>query len=149
MMPLTEERRRGGRGRVAFAPDPMAEQVLDVAATAQLLSGELTSDVAAREYRQRNPWPLYAVLGTLLIAYLISLIVRSPDQHWLWLDGWAVTALEFVASAICILKGLQDRPGRAVPLILGCSLMAWTLGHPCSILPNFSQAKLISLSESQ
>jgi diguanylate cyclase (GGDEF)-like protein len=128
MMPMIEDRRRGSRGRVAVAPNPVPEQVLDVAATAQLLSAELTPDVAPPEYRERNPWPLYAVLGTLLVVYLISLIVRGPDQQWPWLDGWSVTAFEFVASAICIFKGLQKRPGRLVPLILGCSLMSWTLG---------------------
>jgi hypothetical protein len=118
----------GVAGRVAVAPNPVPEQVLDVAATAQLLSAELTPDVAPPEYTRTKPVAAYAVLGTLLVVYLISLIVRRPDQQWPWLDGWTVTAFEFVASAICIFKGLQKRPGRLVPLILGCSLMSWTLG---------------------
>jgi diguanylate cyclase (GGDEF)-like protein len=73
-------------------------------------------------------WIAFCVLGVLVIAYLISLLVRSPDQNWIWLDGWAVCAIEAIASIICIVRGLDKNPGRIAPLALGLSLLSWTLG---------------------
>jgi diguanylate cyclase (GGDEF)-like protein len=62
------------------------------------------------------------------VAYLISLLVRNPDQQWTWLDGWSVTGFEFVASLMCIYRGLDRKVGRAVPLFLGFALLSWSLG---------------------
>ncbi|HWD96150.1 MAG TPA: bifunctional diguanylate cyclase/phosphodiesterase [Acidimicrobiales bacterium] len=72
-------------------------------------------------------WKSFVVLGVVLAAYLISLLVRGGNQ-WLWLDGWCVTGFEFVASGLCIYKGLVQRNNRAVPLVLGFALLSWTLG---------------------
>ncbi len=126
MMPMTEDRRRGGRGWVAVAPAP--EQIIDVSADLDAPPVELERAFVASEIRQRNVWPAFAVLGTLLVAYLISLIVRRSDQHWLWLDGWSVTGFEVIVSALCIYKGLVKQSGRTVTLILGCSLLSWSIG---------------------
>ena len=126
MMPMIEDRRRGGRGRAAVAPAPA--QIVDVAPDSMDSPDELTLEAQPIEERARNPWLAYAILGTLLIAYLVSLLIRRPDQQWEWLDGWSVAAFEMVASVLCINKGLAKKPGRAVPLILGFSLLSWSIG---------------------
>jgi diguanylate cyclase (GGDEF)-like protein len=73
-------------------------------------------------------WTAYFVLGLLVLGYLISLLVRTPDQNWTWLDGWVVCAIEFAASIICIVRGFDKNPGRVAPLALGLALMSWSLG---------------------
>jgi len=82
-----------------------------------------------REHRDhRRVWVLYAVLGALLVAYIISVFARTAAQSWTWLDGWSVASLELVAVALCVYKGRVKRPGRSVPLVLGLGLLCWTLG---------------------
>jgi diguanylate cyclase (GGDEF)-like protein len=73
-------------------------------------------------------WTAFAVLGVMVVIYLISLLVRGPDSHWTWLDGWVVCAIEVVASLICIVRGLDKNPGRVAPLALGIGLLSWSLG---------------------
>jgi diguanylate cyclase (GGDEF)-like protein len=73
-------------------------------------------------------WVAYAFLGVLLAAYVVSLIVRRPDQQWPWLDGWLVAAFEVVGSLMCIARGLVKQPGRVVPLAMGFGLLAWAIG---------------------
>jgi diguanylate cyclase (GGDEF)-like protein len=73
-------------------------------------------------------WITFAVLGVLAIAYLFSLIVRTHDQDWTWLDGWGVAAFEALVSILCIIRGLDKHPGRAAPLALGLGLLSWSLG---------------------
>ncbi|HVA53262.1 MAG TPA: bifunctional diguanylate cyclase/phosphodiesterase [Acidimicrobiales bacterium] len=82
------------------------------------------------EVRRQRKWILaiYLVLAVLLVAYFISLLVRRSGQEWSWLDGWSVAAFEFTASLICVYKGLARRPGRVMPLILGFSVLSWSLG---------------------
>ncbi|MGA2520524.1 MAG: bifunctional diguanylate cyclase/phosphodiesterase [Acidimicrobiales bacterium] len=86
------------------------------------------SNSRAGDPRQRGLWSAYAVLGVLLVAYLVSLLVRRPDQHWTWLDGWFVVGVEIVASVLCIARGFTRQAGRAVPLALGFGLLSWALG---------------------
>jgi diguanylate cyclase (GGDEF)-like protein len=73
-------------------------------------------------------WAGFAVLSLLMVAYLISLFVRTPAQQWTWLDGWSICAVEAVASFMCIARGLNKHPGRAAPLALGFALLSWTIG---------------------
>ncbi len=35
-------------------------------------------------------------MGTLLAAYIVSLLVRSHDDSWPWIDGWGVAAYEVI-----------------------------------------------------
>ncbi len=73
-------------------------------------------------------WIVLCVLSVLVVAYLITLLVRSSGQSWTWLDGWVVCAIEGTASIICIVRGLDRNPGRAAPLALGIGLLSWSLG---------------------
>jgi diguanylate cyclase (GGDEF)-like protein len=67
----------------------------------------------------------YALLGCLLLTYLGLLISQSSSEL---IDGWAVVSLELVASGLCIASGPRRRAVRAVPLVLGASLLSWTFG---------------------
>src|ERR1700686_4267386 len=125
MVPVAEERRHGGRVR--------SENGLSINQSLGSSGGEVHSvepvHLAVETRRQKTwVWAGYALLGVFLVAYFISLLVRGPDQQWLWLDGWSVAAFEFAVSLICIYKGLARRPGRAMPLLLGFSLLSWSLG---------------------
>ena len=73
-------------------------------------------------------WIAFCVLGVTVIGYFISLLVRSPQENWTWLDGWVVCAIEVSASIICIVRGLDKNPGRVAPLALGLGLLSWSLG---------------------
>jgi diguanylate cyclase (GGDEF)-like protein len=73
-------------------------------------------------------WAAYALMGALLVGYLVSLIVRGPDQSSTLVDGWLVDSFEMVTAALCIVRGLTHRPGRAVALTLGFGLVMWSLG---------------------
>ncbi len=70
----------------------------------------------------------YGLLGILLVGYLVSRLLRRDNQFWPWLDGWMVCGVEVVASALCIARGLLRRSGRAAALVLGFSLLSWTIG---------------------
>ncbi len=125
-VPVAEERRHGGRFRFEngsrVSPPPGSSTDVVVPTT------ESTLSAAEVRRHQRWVWAAYAILGLLLVTYFISLLVRNSNQEWAWLDGWSVAAFEFAASLICIYKGLARRPGRAIPLILGFSLLSWSLG---------------------
>ncbi len=73
-------------------------------------------------------WTAFFVLGALVVVYLISLIVRGANDNVTWLDGWSVAAIEAAASIICIIRGLDKKPGRVAPLALGLGRLSWTLG---------------------
>ncbi len=73
-------------------------------------------------------WTTFGVMGVLLVAYLVSLLLRPTGSDWTWLDGWSVCAVELVVSALCIGRGLVRRPGRVTAVVLGISLLMWTLG---------------------
>jgi diguanylate cyclase (GGDEF)-like protein len=125
-MPETKERRRGSRARleVGGASRPFLNGKGAVPTTpASVVIDETESFVRMR----RSMWKAFGLLTVLLVVYFVSLLVRGGSE-WLWLDGWCVTAFEFVASAMCIYKGLVQRSHRAVPLILGFALLAWTVG---------------------
>jgi len=125
MMPVTDERRRAGRARagVVVADSPVSDE-----------PPEIVVPVLSIEPGQAPPvertWvkPTYIVLTVLLAVYIVSVMVRGASHQFTWLDGWSVTGFELVASLLCITKGLERRPGRAVPLILGFSLLSWTIG---------------------
>ena len=70
----------------------------------------------------------FGVLGLVLVAYLVSLLVRPGDAYWTWLDGWVVCGVEFAGSLLCITKGVVRRPGRTATLALGIGLLAWAVG---------------------
>ena len=89
---------------------------------------EISSSQDRLERVTKTVWIGFTVLASLLVAYFISLLVRTPAQQTTWLDGWSVCALEVIASGMCIARGLNRSPGRSAPLVLGLSLLSWTIG---------------------
>jgi len=73
-------------------------------------------------------WSTYAVLGVLLVAYLVFLIQRGLGPSSTAVDGWGIDAFEVTASLLCIARGLIARRGRAAALFLGFGLLAWAVG---------------------
>jgi diguanylate cyclase (GGDEF)-like protein len=73
-------------------------------------------------------WAAYAVLGLLLAGYLASLLLRRGGEYWTWLDGWLVCGIELLASSLCITRGLARGRRSGAALILGFSLLSWTIG---------------------
>jgi diguanylate cyclase (GGDEF)-like protein len=70
----------------------------------------------------------YAIMSALLIAYLASLVIRSPTNSWPWVDGWGVVAYELILVGMLFARAFSGRPGRAIPLVLGSAVLAWALG---------------------
>ena len=77
---------------------------------------------------RRALWTAYWVAAALLVAYLISLIVRPDGSQWTWLDGWAVVIWEFIVCGMAIARGITHRHGRLVAFALGFSILSWAVG---------------------
>jgi diguanylate cyclase (GGDEF)-like protein len=73
-------------------------------------------------------WAAYGFLAVLLLAYLVSLMIRSPGQRSGLIDGWGVDAFEVVVSALAIARGLMNAKRKAVPLALGGAMLMWAAG---------------------
>jgi diguanylate cyclase (GGDEF)-like protein len=67
-------------------------------------------------------------MSTLLAAYVVSLMVRPPDDTWPLIDGWGVAVYEVVLAGLLLARGFNRLPGRAIPLVLGAAVLAWALG---------------------
>ncbi len=126
-MATVNERRHGSRTRTGVR-SPVPDSISGLQSTPHDEAALSASEVAAFKVKSHRIWIGYAVLGALLLAYLISLLVRNADQSWPWLDGWALTSMELVAVGMCLYRGFERRPGRAIPLILGFALLSWTIG---------------------
>ena len=69
-------------------------------------------------HQGRLLWAVYGALGAVLVAYLVSLLVRGDNSSEL-VDGWLVAAFELLGSCLCFLRA-AGRPGRrAVPVAFG------------------------------
>jgi EAL domain-containing protein (putative c-di-GMP-specific phosphodiesterase class I)/methyl-accepting chemotaxis protein len=64
----------------------------------------------------------------LLAGYLAFLLIRGPDGDSLLVSGWGAAVFELAAGALCLVRGLARRPGRAVALTLGAAIVSWALG---------------------
>ena len=73
-------------------------------------------------------WVPYGVLAAMLLAYLGYLIARPISESSTLIDGWLLCAVEIVASGLCIARGVRRKSGRLVPLLLGASILSWSLG---------------------
>jgi diguanylate cyclase (GGDEF)-like protein len=90
---------------------------------------QLRAATASARAGRPNRWVLgvYAALAALLVAYLISLVVRQPDQSVPLVDNWGVGVFELVTSGLCIWRALRFRR-KTVPLLLGLGILSWSLG---------------------
>ncbi len=74
-------------------------------------------------------WPLYTVLGGLLVAYLVYLLSTSTQSELV--DGWMASGFEAVMALLCIAASFGTARRRKVPLILGCATLFWSIGDFC------------------
>jgi diguanylate cyclase (GGDEF)-like protein len=75
---------------------------------------------------------LYALMAVLLVAYIVSTLVRKDLDSWPAVDDWGVSVFEIIGSGACILRGFVGRErslsARLVPIALGLGFMSWSLG---------------------
>jgi diguanylate cyclase (GGDEF)-like protein len=71
---------------------------------------------------------IYGALALMLLGYLGWLVLAPRPGDSVLINGWGVDLFELVAGALCVASGLRRRTARAVPLIIGASLLTWTLG---------------------
>ncbi|MGC2191202.1 MAG: EAL domain-containing protein [Candidatus Dormiibacterota bacterium] len=92
--------------------------------------------------RGRSPkliWIVYGVMAALIVAYLISLILRNY-KYSTPLDGFGVDAFEFAASLLCLGLAFGKRRNRIIPLVLGAALLSWTVGDSVTTFQSFNNA---------
>jgi len=116
-------RTRATSARQVIAPQPVSNEEAALAAAV-----DAPPSLDRLERISRNMWIGFAILSALLVGYFISLLVAPSSDQSTWLNGWGVCSLELVASGMCIARGLNRSPGRSAPLILGLSLLSWTIG---------------------
>jgi two-component system sensor histidine kinase/response regulator len=82
---------------------------------------------------KRVSWAL--VFGTaVVVAYLVSLIVRRAGSHYTPVDGWGVDLFELSMGVLCLGRYFSRAwrssasASRAFPLVLGLACLAWGLG---------------------
>ena len=75
---------------------------------------------------------VYVVMAVLLIAYVVSVVVRRDVDSWPVIDNWGVAVFELVGSVLCIARAFVGREralaARLVPLVLGSAVLMWSLG---------------------
>ncbi|MGH9291407.1 MAG: putative bifunctional diguanylate cyclase/phosphodiesterase [Acidimicrobiales bacterium] len=73
-------------------------------------------------------WSLYVILGSLLLAYIVEMGLRSPLAAGTAVSGWGVDAFELVVALICLWRLVAYRSKRGFVLMLGCGLLCWCAG---------------------
>jgi diguanylate cyclase len=85
-------------------------------------------DIAAARATRRRTMLVFAPLVLLLLAYLVSLVVRKAGAYSTLLDGWLVSGFEITASLLCLFCGFRGPQRRLVPIVLGVAALSWSLG---------------------
>ncbi len=82
---------------------------------------------------RRVRW-IFAVAAVLVVALVVSLVVRPIGAYFTPVDGWGVDALELSMGALCIARYFEgswrssNPVARLFPLILGMACITWGLG---------------------
>jgi len=82
---------------------------------------------------RRIRW-IFAVAAVLVVALVVSLIVRPIGAYFTPVDGWGVDALELTMGALCIARYFEGSwrasspVARLFPLVIGVGCVAWGLG---------------------
>lgn len=71
---------------------------------------------------------LFAILTCFVGAYVLSVIARGGNADSTFLDGWVVAAFEATVGLLCISRALVVSRNKAVCVVLGLGLVAWSLG---------------------
>ncbi len=76
----------------------------------------------------------FYVGSALVVAFLVSLIVRHTGSYFTPIDGWGVDLFELSMGALCIHRYFDiswrsaESPTSLFPLVLGAACIAWGLG---------------------
>jgi two-component system, sensor histidine kinase and response regulator len=77
---------------------------------------------------------IFAIAALLVVAFLVSLVVRPIGAYFAPLDGWGVDALELTMGALCVARYFEgswrssSSVARLFPLVMGVACIAWGLG---------------------
>jgi two-component system, sensor histidine kinase and response regulator len=81
----------------------------------------------------RVRWTL-GIAGALVVAYLVSLVVRPTGSYDAAVDGWGVALFEITMGNICIARYFEgswrtsNPVARLFPLVMGVACISWALG---------------------
>jgi len=76
----------------------------------------------------------FRIASTMVLAFLVSLILRRTGSYFAPIDGWGVDLFELGMGTMCIRRYLEPSwrsnrsAGRPFPLILGVSCISWASG---------------------
>ena len=82
---------------------------------------------------RRMRW-IFAIAALLVVAFLVSLVVRPIGAYFAPVDGWGVDALELTMGALCVARYFEgswrssSSVARLFPLVMGVACIAWGLG---------------------
>jgi PAS domain S-box-containing protein len=91
---------------------------------------------------------IFFVAALLVVAYLISLVVRPISSYNTLVDGWAVDVFELAMGALCILRFRDQRwrsantAMRILPLIIGIACISWAVGDVANTIESLGGANV-------
>ena len=86
-----------------------------------------------RRTHRRVRW-LFALAAVLVVAFVVSLVVRPIGSYVTAVDGWGVDAFEFLIGVLCLARYFEGSwrssspTARLFPLVMGVACMSWALG---------------------
>jgi len=81
----------------------------------------------------RVRWTL-GIAGALVVAFLVSLIVRKTGSYNTLVDGWGISTFELTMGTICLARYFEGSwrasspVARLFPLVMGVACISWALG---------------------
>ncbi len=96
-------------------------------------AGGASADRELYRVPDRIRWIL-GIASALVVALLISLIVRSIGSSYTAVDGWGVDTFELSMGALCVARYFErswrsgSSTARVFPLVMGLACIAWGLG---------------------
>src|SRR3984957_417530 len=82
---------------------------------------------------QRVRW-VFGLAAVLVVAFVVSLIVRPIGSYVTPVDGWGVDAFEFLIGVLCLARYFEgswrssSSAARLFPLVMGVACVSWALG---------------------
>ena len=89
---------------------------------------------------------IFGVASVMVVAFLVSLFLRSTGSYFTLLDGWGVALFEVSVAAVCAARYFDKRwrssasAARAFPLVLGAACAAWALGDVANTIESLGGA---------
>ena len=114
---------------------------VETATTMTAIPADLSDTRAARRLR----WT-FGAASALVLAFLLSLILRSTGSSSTLLDGWGVDVFELSMAALCIGRYFDTRwrasapAAKLFPLVLGAACTSWALGDVVNTIESLGGA---------